>query len=113
MPFNLDPHNMPLPHHLPVIDAVERWLRFLDTRAMLPQTIDLDRSLFASVSKGGYGIDRRKVRSHIARLDHEVRTVAGFHRPSGTITYLQVRGALPNGTPAVNSARDLISVCCN
>lgn len=113
MAFNLDPDNPPLPQHVPVIDAVERWLRHLAPRGRLPGVIDLDWPLYKAFPGGGYGLRRTQARLEVGVLDRLVRVDARYQRPSGRITYLQIRGAKPNGAPAVNTARELINVCCN
>jgi hypothetical protein len=112
MPFNLDPSNPPLPEHLPVVHAVETWLRHLAPPGRLPEVIDLDFPLYDAFPKDGYGLSRMQARMEVALLDRLVRRDAAYNRSRGRITYLQIRGAKPNGAPAVNTARDLINVCC-
>lgn len=113
MSFNLDPHSPPKPEHVPVIDAVEKWLRFLAPVGRLPDVIDLDRLLYKAFPKDGYGMNRMQARLEVRVLDRLVRRDAGYVRPSGRITYLQIRGTKNNGDPAVDTARQLIDVCCN
>lgn len=113
MPFNLDPHNPPKPEHLIVIDAVEKWLRFLAPVGRLPETIDLDRPLYKAFPKDGYGMSRMQANQEVRVLDRLVRKDAGYARLSGRITYPQIRGTKKNGDPAVDTARQLIDVCCN
>ena len=118
MPIVLAPTDpTPTPINQSVIDAVERWLRYLDgSTGALPDDIDADRSLFLN-PPDGFGLIRQRAEDHVRVLDRYVREPdphgAGYQRPSGRLTRSQLQRQLDDGTLVINTCRDLIRLCLN